>query len=385
MQSRFINKNIEEILKDRGLILLGIILSFTHIVYSFYFRPGSTMFLFLGEGTNGICFWPSSHCSDYRFLSEDSSAGVIYLYRSLAIASLLGFFFSKTRRWAILILALATVAKNFIIFHDARLYSGHNYITNFLFVIYFFLPHKRFYIKLQFVLVYFWSGIMHLNPQWLDGRLLEGWKFFPEQLTLQTHYVVFLQVVMSWSLLSQKLRWVLFAWIQLIFFHAISFTYIHWLYPVMMLLLLLAFPAFLWTKPPQMFTKRSFFREPGFVLACIFSLLQLVPRFISYETFLRGDGRFFYSMHQFHAGSSCQAIASQEDKKQTIDLLKVMPFVHERMKCEPVVIIAAAREICRKNKNAKSWHVTLRSTMTGDSSGEVQVFDIPNFCESEWN
>jgi hypothetical protein len=387
---QFWKNNLDEITQDKGLVFFGFLLAITHVIHFIYYHPG--MARLMGKGSDGVCLPFIPGCTELRFLSAEQVGWVINGYGFFAIVTAVLFFFSSRQRLAVALLLFLQVFKNFIIFHDARLYSAHNYITNFLTVLFVLAPRKRNSIKILFVLVYFWSGIMHLNPQWLDGTLVRnGWIFFPSYLEYQTVYVVILQILFSWFLLSGRtvLFWTAFA--QFVLFHLISYTVIQWLYPTIMLVLLLGLVGFrlLGVQNEKPVFIRSKVYSSDIIVLSLFSFLQLIPRLLPTKLQLYGDGRFFYSMHQYNAGIECVSesrVIFKSGRTEQVDLLAVLPFLHPRLRCEPVVTEGAAKAICKKFQNDSDFDrldVKLKSKLQGSSEDFETIIDKAVFCKSE--
>src|SRR5262249_20474327 len=116
------------------------------------------------------------------------------------------------------------------------------------------------------------SGAALIAPTWLSGKLLE----------LACAYVVILELVLVFGLLSRdrRIRWLIFA--QLAAFHAYSWHVVGFFYPCVMGLLLAWYPL-RWREAPDedpLFERLTTGRAgwPAYAILACYALAQVAPK-----------------------------------------------------------------------------------------------------------
>ena len=162
---------------------------------------------------------------------------------------------------------------------------NQHYMAFFVALVFLAFPAKRRLLQYLIVLFYFWAGTLKLNRDWLSGEVSStgevrgcptGW------CRSACAYVVVLEMVLVFGLLSRR-RWLFWATLgQLLLFHVMSYPVVGFYYPSLMCALLVDLPAVAargaGSRPREPRDARTG-REPvsTYVLLAGFSLLQLVP------------------------------------------------------------------------------------------------------------
>jgi hypothetical protein len=182
-------------------------------------------------------------------------------------------------------------------------------------------------------------------------------------LTASCVYVLMLETVLIWFLLWEGSRWGWAILLQLAVFHLFSWPIVGFFYPTLMFAILTIYPLS-WRKKNRESLPR-FLAEPtrawpAYAVVGLFSLAQLLPRFMPGDTALTGEGRVF-ALHMFDAKPECEAYATvrrSDGSVRTVDLQIKHPM---RIHCDPITYRSLAHSLCEKEKDAQSIDLTLRS------------------------
>ncbi len=170
-----------------------------------------------------------------------------------------------------------------------------------------FIPHKEYFIKLLFVVLYFVSATIKFHPSWVLGTyfstLQAGLPLIPDALMpLATNSVIFEQVVGCWFLLSRNKILQRIALIYFTVFHLYSGIFVLYNYPsaTLPLLLILFGPMYRYQRPPV--DIRSIL---GWVFVIVIFLFQIPSWMGSIDATRLTVGNNRYGMWMFDANHQC--------------------------------------------------------------------------------
>jgi hypothetical protein len=391
--SEYWRRNVSEICSDPVLVFVGVVLAITHALQGFFFLEPWAMSTIWIKGSEGACYPFFRNCLDWRFFSPLGASAALYTYIAFALATAVLLISRRNRQLGIGFLVLLQLAKNFFMLHDVRLYSAHNYTLNFFALIYLFLPEKKKGLQAFLVLMYFFSGILHFKEQWLSGVIMHAqeWPILPNWIAAQSIYVVVLEAGLCWFLLARSPFLFWFSFSQFLLFHLVSFALIEWLYPSVMILVISLFPvarvfdSVIKNQSWLTWLRMKEARTTVIVLS-LFSGLQAYAKLQPTEGILLGDGRYFYAMHQFHSAVECEGtaeLAFKDGRVENKDLREVLPFVHNRMLCEPIITRDAGDVLCRRmrhNPDFINLRLRLKSRFVDQKGPFMTVIDSTEFC-----
>jgi hypothetical protein len=249
-------------------------------------------------------------------------------------------------------------------------------------------PAKRWSVPLVLVSFYVWAGALKLNREWMSGAVLYHplW-LIPKRLTAAAcAYVVVLEMVMSWGLLSRRRLIRLFVLAQFGLFHVESLSQILWFYPALMASMLYWFVITELNGNPDAVSAGRLFtgRAPlaGYAVMGIFAVFQLAPLAYRGDRALTGQGRTF-ALHMFEARQLCEVtgIVHWTDRPPTeLDLR--MPTLPPRTICDPIVYFNRVQNICRSRHDHPTFvdvDFTMKARRTTDSSLRT-IVDEAMFC-----
>ena len=384
LESGMIWNNADRIQKHPWLAAYGAILASTHIL-TVIFWLGSADYLRIVESFPRIC-WPYfTSCNDYSF-SIWLGLPFLAIYFVLGILGTLWFLSGTVRgvRVGWVLLLAMTVLKWLALSQDYRLMGNYNYMQILIIAAFLFIPDKQRAISWLLVLFYFFAGLLKLNGDWVSGTQiadssgLPAWALIPASL-----YVIVLELVLSWGLLSRR-KWVFFpALLQFVAFHLFSWRIVGFFYPCIMLSLDSFFVFGFFT---QNSTTPKEAREPihplTWAAVAAFVAIQLIPHLYPGDTALTSEGRIF-SLSMFDARSDCGSLILRKSGNQWIEEPLTIPFVQPRIQCDPAVFYSYVKSLCRSNEHdgvADQIHFMLRSKRTTDLDFQT-IVDEENFCD----
>ena len=267
--------------------------------------------------------------------------------------------------------------------------------TRWVVISYLSLPDKRRALKWLIVAMYFWAGILKIMPgsEWLTGGALYGRHplGLPDALIpWACAYVILLELVLVFGVLSKRRSRFLGSFSQLILFHIASFWVVGWFYPVLMFLLLAIFPiARMWpaaaAKAGQAHSRaestRRGRRAAGGLIA-VFSGAQLIGFAIPGDAAVTGEGRIF-ALNMFDAPLECRAsVAFVSSTGVQVEVPLNAPFLNARLQCDPIVYLGLARHYCRESaQQGGGFNFTLRlESRRAAGARYLPIIDLESFC-----
>ena len=334
-----------------------------------------------------IC-WPIfEDCWMYRITADWQLPAILGFHALLLIASasVLAGGYTVAYWWVILVQNVFLAG---LIAFDFRLGANEFYFLFWLNGVFLFWPHKRTAMVVLIGAVYFWSGSIKLNWEWLSGAVLSGplWGV-PERLVpWACAYVVVLEMVMVWFVLARSRPIALLALAQLVLFHVQSLTQIHWFFPVLMttVLAILTFNILADHSRHVSLATLVAGRAPRavYVLLAFFSAMQLLPHLYRGDPALTGQGRLF-SVYMFQAQQVCDVTGTvfYDDREPEAFDLQIRDL-ETRVRCDPIVYYSRARNLCRSGAARPQFRdLALRMTVRRTTERHFRtVIDEPRFC-----
>ena len=390
-------RQIEEIRSDRVLTLYGAAMAAANVVtfVQWKFRLGVP--LMVGQGADSLCwpFWEGCHAAQLPVAVINWGLWG-YLLLSLAAGWL---FLRKRVDSAYWLLVLVTAIRVFVMLQDYRLRANQHYMLNWVVVAFLFMPGKRALLHHVIVSLYFWAGVLKLDPDWLSGASLysQDRLWFPQALVpAATVYVLLLEMVFIWGLYARS-QLIFYATLgQLVLFHFTSWPIVGFFYPTLMFCILsvlaltrLLHPPHEWVTFPWRAVARR--RAVNAALMGAFGVLQLVPHAFPGDTAVSGEGRVF-ALHMFDALVECEATFTYrlDDGTTRAEERREATRMPHRSRCDPMIYFALAKNRCEDIAaqgrtddpdlgGVVDLDVSLRSKRNS-AADYHQVIDLRQFC-----
>ena len=340
----FFDRNIAEIQASQSLRWFGLALALVHL-FTFLLWPPQGEFLHsLIWSDERIC-WPFlPGCEAYTIPGRWFSP-LLFVFLFLSLAAALLFLHDKIRSGYFVLLA-AFLLKLFIYFQDYRLMGNYHYMHHFAALAFFFLPDKRRTLPPLLVIFYLGAASLKFNLEWLSGAALLRDTFLKGKwLEWACTYVVVLESVLIFDLLSSSRRIFILTLTQLAVFHGFSFFVVGFYYPLVMTSLL-SFPVLLWVlneRPANPFHLHKF--SAGFLVVLL--VFQFLPHVLTDRPDLDGRGRLL-ALNMLDSMPTCEAHFVARFNDHTRELPLQFNVNGPRLRCDVIVMFAEADRHCRE-------------------------------------
>lgn len=337
---------------------------------------------------NSYICWPHFQtCGEYYFLSNlpygYSQAAFFSLL--LGIITLIAFLMSK-KDWVLahmLMLLLLVFKITFVFFITFGIGGNFDYFDIIFSIVILIFPHKLFFLKLSFVVMYFLAATIKLDDGWVLGTyftsLQTGLPLFPDNLTpLFTNLVIFMQIVGSWFLLSSNKILQRLALFYFLCFHFYSgiIVYYRYLLSTIPILLIIFGPHYKFSKVPL--DKKSI---AGWTLIAIMFFMQSIPLMIEGDHRMTLEGNK-YGLYMFEANHQC--ISNYKIELSNGDVIEnEKQSASARGRCDPYKSWFKFKQMCIRHKNISRISWQFNHSINGGPF--YQIVDTPNVCELEYN
>jgi hypothetical protein len=374
------------IVNDAALRRYGAALALSNTLTAVYWLEGQRFAKFVDARSVPVC-WPFLNaCAEWRFSDPLAVIGSLVLLFALGILGAVLFLRPATASVGYWTLAVTTAFKTFLLLHDYRLIMNQHYMATAAVLVFLVWPAAKQALPYLIASFYFWAGLLKLNPEWFSGAALYGRHPLGMPASLipwACAYVVFLELIVVWGLVSKR-RWFFWgAFAQVILFHISSFWVVGYFYPLLMFLILTIFPLTRLSAAPQVKT----IARSTVVLLLGFSLLQIVPRLIPGDESVTGEGRML-ALNMFDAPLECTATLARRVNDQVQAPRRFRPpFLQPRIECDPIVYVQFARSLCRVDRSIRGFDDVdlVLSTRKRGAPEAVEVLDIRAFCQAPPN
>ena len=244
------------------------------------------------------------------------------------------------------------------------------------------LPYKIFFLRLGFVFLYFLAATIKLDEGWVLGTyfssLQTGLPIFPDIATpFITNFVIFMQIIGTWFLLSSNKLLQRGAVVYFLTFHLYSGLIVHYRYllSTIPLLMILFGPAFRPSPVPR--DRRS-------IVAWFFFLLLLCWQLFPYT--IEGDHRMTQEgnrigLFMFEANHQCLSQAQVHYKNGSIADLR-RETVSSRSRCDLYKSWFRINQLCKRNDQIESVAWQFDHSINGGPF--YRIVDINNACEIQY-
>ena len=381
---------VEEIAADRVLRAYGAALVLTHLLTAVFWWHEDVASM-IHRAAEPICWALVPGCGSLRVFSEMQIALMIAGYGLAAV--LIAPLFARRRLTlhGYIGLVALTLFKLFVLALDFRLRRNQHYMALGVTGVFLLVPGRREALRVLLVLFYFWAGTLKLNWEWLSGAGLYRplWLIHGREMIIAAcAYVIVMELVVSWGLLSAR-RWIFWTtFAQLALFHVMSWPVVGFFYPVLMFILLTLVPLDRLypsdSSRPGLLEPlwRGTARAGTYAVLIGFSLLQLFPYTFPGDRAITGEGRI-YGLHMFDARIACSATATVREQSGAVRTVSLKPGLPPRMDCDPLVAYHRARNLCQGRGvlplDVADLRLRVASRRTTESELR-QVVDVANFC-----
>jgi hypothetical protein len=376
--------HLDEIDKTCKLIYWGVIIGFL-IAFNFWAQMGMfTKSAYLNSSVSCPEYFQS--CFKYIFFDgPPHSYGQTIFYAFLLVFIMLSCIYALKDKWleAFVLLIPPTIFKFLgALFLVNEISTPFEYFHLTFVIILLFFPNKVSFFKISFCLIYFLSGTIKIHEGWILGTyfssLRMGLPIFSDVLIpFLTNFVIFLEITLTWSLLSKNRKIQLLVVCLYIIFHLFSASIVGYRYPIHCLPLLI--PLFLINEDKFKFPKFNFKN----IIPYSFIILILIFHSIPY--FIQGDQKVTYegvrlSVGMFDANRQCSSTVLYNYQDGTAKEV-VTNTKYSGVRCVPYQWWYRLKKECKK-KNVKSIDWTYDISVNGNPF--YRVVNTDNVCELDY-
>ena len=249
-------------------------------------------------------------CAQWYFLRAlPEGYSQTFLYMTFFALLFTAVYFAYQKKWVLahLVLIPVFVWHTLVVFVLTELGIGNYdyYLICFAFVL-LFIPHKEFFLKLCLVLFYFLSTAAKLHETWILGTyfsaLKTGLPLFPDwAIPFMTNWVIFMEMVAAWFLLSKRMIMQRAVFVFFAMFHLYSGLLVEYRYPATVLPTLFILFGPLYRFQEVSLDKRSL---AGWALVALLFVGQMMPVVIYGDEKLTLEGNT-YGLYMFEANHQC--------------------------------------------------------------------------------
>ncbi|CAN5406901.1 hypothetical protein BH10BDE1_BH10BDE1_30750 [soil metagenome] len=362
--------------EDPVLRNFGVAIAIAHLLTIIFYLQFSVVEIF--RSPFPIC-WPFlPNCYAGPAWSQNAIYAYLIFYGAAALLSAVAFLSGRIRvGW---ILSFATLLLKLILFFkDYRMMGNYHYMIHIIHLLFLFYPLKRKVIPMMLVAIYVSAGALKFNFEWLSGAaLLTEPMAKGGLLVAMCTYVVILEMIVSFGLLSKNRNILRLSLAQFFIFHVFSYGQVGFFYPCVMLSLLSIFYL-------PILLRRDGFRFSREKLAVqlaplfLFAAAQLAPLAFVGDSSLTGQGRIF-SLNMFDARSEC--LIEEIARFDLVSIETNPKFSYVRIHCDPVTVIGLERAKCAALKKVPGFRDLDVYVNSKKQSGEARpILRIENFCD----
>lgn len=373
-----------EIAADRALRGYGMALAAVQLVMALHGWVGGRAAEVLAQ--DPLC-WPfAADCLGLRAWVAGHLGAVLAGMAAGSVAAGAAFLRRGTVAWGCLLLVALKVIELGVMLSDYRFRANQHYMALLALVVFVALPGRRDALRLVIGAFYFAAGLLKLDMEWISGAALYKplWFFTtPGWVRAACVYVIVLELLVVWGLLSRR-RWVFWgALLQFGVFHVFSWPVVGFFYPMVMFGLLAIFPLCRVLPAPEPAARSLLARfwtgraaPAGYAAVGVFAVLQCVPVLIPGDEAVTGEGRLA-ALHMFDARVVCQSQALVHDGWRAPRAVRIDGGWSHRIGCDPWVVLSRARAVCAE---AGGVRVDLRHYAGRASEGLRVVAAVDDVC-----
>lgn len=359
----FFHSNIKNLNEDSSLRLLQLPLILIHFLSAIFFLKQD----FLGILTKierRIC-WPFfENCLAYTRFSSFQSQVLFSSYLFLALVCI--FLFFKKSKHSLSLLVFLEIFKLLIQSIDYRFMGNYHFMPHVFTLVYLLAHNKSVWLRIWLASFYWSAASLKTNPEWLAGNSLSfrtpfG---FTEPLPYFALLVLLIEINVPFLLLSTKSKFRHSALFIFLIFHLVSFYWVGFFYPMVMVCLL---SVFLIIKNQEPININILWKDKIAFIFWIFFIFNQMRNISDFREFSLNGYQRLYSLNMYDASSECMGffLAKSGNSWEQI------PFVNHlavRVRCDNVIFWQQARNLCREKNGNTTWSAYLYSRLGSDTS-----------------
>lgn len=369
--NNFIDNFTKEVIASKNLRWYAFGLVLVHFLTALFWQQQDAVTI-LSEASQRICWPVFPECNTTLKLSYIVSSTLLLGYVGLCFAAV--FYYFKNWRLFWYLLLILEAYKLFIQFIDYRFMGNYHFMPHILTFTFLFFGNRKTWARIWLVTFYMGAALLKVNQEWLSGASL-AWKIpfgnvklLPflamAALLIEINAPIFLLIEKKWT------RYI--GLLALLSFHLVSFYWVGFFYPLVMLSLLVIFiPA----ADERVQTEYNSARKGNAVLVAIWILffVNQVYRVYDYRNTATDAYKRLASLNMFDALTNCVGFYLVKEGSVTVHV----PFPNQnlavRVRCDKIIFDNYLKKICQDKTKTVSAYLSVR--LQHDSSWENNFFE----------
>lgn len=377
--------NIKEIENSKTLQWIFIYLT-SIFLFSFYYFRFTAQYTIQSIKDNTYTCWPYfQDCYKLYFLEnlpQGYSMGIFYAVLLGIIFYIYYLILKKRYTLAHFLLIILLLWKMFVVFVlTIDLRGNYEYYHIIFSIVFLFLPFKKFFLQLSFVLFYFLSTTIKIGDGWILGTYFSslqlGLPIINDNLIpLFTNIVIFIEMIGVWFLFSTNKIIQKITMISLITFHLFSSIFVGFRFPMTVFPMLLLLFGNIKSKVNVPISKKS-------IIGWIFIILLFVLQSTSF--LIQGNSQNTLEankigVYMFDANHQCYSSAKMFYGNDMVNEIK-MESNSARYRCNPYRTLHNLKYICEDKQLTKLEWEFVHSV---NGKPFRKIVDVENLCDLEY-
>lgn len=373
--------------KNRSKIFFNVALaglSFAHLVTAIRWYGFSIWGLYDNTSIKAACYPFFPQCLKISFDEPYLIKYLLIVYIALSALFFIPLLL-KRNRIAMFVFLLLFAIKTFIFISRYNIMGNYHIMHLSLIVGILLCYGESALYRIIVVLQYFFAGLLKINIEWLSGAAMVSYpRILPEFLFGPTLvYVVVLELVLIWGLLSQNHLLRRLTLLQLVIFHGYSYFIVGYFYPAVMLGILLPVLIEEWysLKINWSFDFKNKIFYPCYAFILLIIIWNSASKFGSHDPAKDGQVRYF-SLNMLDAKTKCNLKLIEVFPDKTVKTLNIPTLASAiRVWCDPVIYEGYLKKLCddpefKKSNSKLNFHLETRRYTEGKFESVRETKDV---------
>jgi hypothetical protein len=379
---------IKEIKDSKILKLLFYCLSFSFFVTFYHWISSNVATVNTFSAGKAICPPYFTSCGDYYFLQalpHGYSQSFFYVLLFLVLGYGVWSAFNNDWKGAYAAILIGFTWKLILGFSLTYGFLGNfDYYDMALAFIFLFVRSKEYFVKIAFVFFYFLASTIKIHESWILGNYLRGFvlgaPFISNDLLIYfTNFVIIMQIIGCWFLLSNNkiLQRLAFAYFML--FHIYSGIIVEYRY------IAISIPAlFILFYEHTTFKIKSISKQTIFGYLFLLFLLcgEMVAIFIPGDQKKTLEGNY-WGLYMFEANHQCISTTEVIYNDNSKSLIEKKESHISNNRCDPYKYWFILKTKCERNRNIESIKWTFDHSIDGHPY--ERIVDVENACSLQYS
>lgn len=349
----FLDEFDSELKQSKSLRWFALGLVLIHFLTAIFWQKQGIVDLIANEASR-LC-WPFfTSCRSTFILSISQSAILFSIYIGLCFLTIYQYRRNSRHFWySLLALELCKLGIQWLNYSTMGNYHFMPHILTFIFL---FFPHRKLWAEIWIASFYLGAALLKINSEWLSGSSL-SWRvpFENSQLLPYLALVGLLIEINAPIFLLAKSRKIVrqLALAALISFHVVSYYWVGFFYPLVMLCVLTIFIPFEFEE--NFYSKFQIRRQILLVIIWMLFFGNQIIRVFDYKESATDSYKRLASLNMFDASTYCSGFFLISEPGLTVQI----PFPNQdlsvRVRCDKIIFDNYLDKLCHTHRHVKAF------------------------------